>query len=75
MAARSEDKPLAQRSSLHNDLRLQRTRPAELSITHIYLTITEQHTICCAKGIDCDSLSGTESQRDGANGRNDGRLV
>ena len=31
---------------------------------------TEKRTSCCMRGIGRDSLSGTESQRTGANGRN-----
>src|SRR5215207_6575794 len=46
-----------------------------LSITHILSSAFEERTSCCVRGIGRDSLSGTESQEDGADGRRDRRLV
>ena len=52
--------------------RVARAAPA-FNYPHL-LENDKQRTICCVRGISHDSLSGTESQRSGANGWGDQRL-
>ena len=57
------------------DLQPSRTRPLPAFNYPHLLEEGERSTVYCVRRIGCDSLSGTESQRSGANGWNNERLV
>ena len=67
---------LGNREAIWCYLQISGNHPGRLSITHILAGCALQSArCCCVAGIDRDSLSGTESQGSGADGRGLGRMV